>query len=152
AGGAVVSCSRIALSASSFFSLSSWKRPQPDWSAGIGWLFVQPPQAYWKKSSHGAADGSIEPASIPGGSGGGGAWAAGVVGVDCAIDATAAGPPALGATVGAGCDAPQATANATKGSDEAIRRRMRDTSGGADGTPLPGLDSHEMRIFLRRNG
>src|SRR6185312_3590924 len=144
AGGAVVSCSRIALSASSFVSLSSWKRPQPDWSAGIGWPLIQPPQAYWKKSSHGAADGSIEAASMPGGSGGGGAWAAGVAaGVDGAIDATAAGPPAVGAAVGAGWDAPHATASAIKGSDEAIRRRMRDTSGGADGTPLPGVGSHE---------
>src|SRR5207244_12672665 len=98
----------------------------------MGCALIHPPQAYWKKSSQGAAAASIESASTPAGRGGAGACAS-EAGAAVAAGAGAGG--AVGAAGGGVSDAPHATARAVEGIGETrSRRRVRETSGAALGT------------------
>src|SRR6202011_368577 len=54
----------MAWSASLFFSISSLKLPQREYSGGISVRLIQPPFAYRKKSSDGLTDGSMSFISI----------------------------------------------------------------------------------------
>src|SRR2546421_715972 len=59
----LVASSRMSRSTARLRSASSEKRPHRDWSGGIGFVFTQLPQAYWKKSEHGSAVLSVAPTS-----------------------------------------------------------------------------------------
>ncbi len=52
--GVDCACSRMSRRMYRLYSASSLKRPQRDLSAGMGLFFIQLPQAYWKKSTHGS--------------------------------------------------------------------------------------------------